>query len=306
MSRLIAAAVCGVPVTGPAQAATDGQAGAAASSEEEIVVTGRRDATDAVQDFVGSITVPADDQIARFESPICPVSHGLPDGHGEVIEARLRQIADHIGLGSRTEGCQPNVIVIVADDAPRFIEALRQERPELFGTFGLSDLRALERLSGPSRAWQVTEVRGADGRPAQRVSWLETGPGQPPRYIPRGTQLAGVMPSLTQRSTRLDLSLAFVILDLQAAEGLTLLQLADHAAMRTLARTEPRKLPAGRSISTLFIDKDAGGTPAEALTAPDAAYLRAIYRTGNTAGARQRRSSIVHTMQRDLQASRDE
>ena len=96
--------------------------------------------------------------------------------------------------------------------------------------------------------------------------------------------------------------MSFVVFDLAAIEGLTLLQIADHAAMRALARTSPAALPARRSILTLFADRDAGSDPAGELTGWDIAYLAALYRTGNVVSAHQHQASIARTMRAELVA----
>ena len=265
---------------------------------QEIVVTGDRDPEESVRAFVEAVTVETDDQIARFESPICPAAFGLPAGHSEVIVERIRLIAEHLEIPLAGRGCTPNVVVLVADRGGEVVRRLRRERPDMFAALELSDIRDVMRLDGPVRAWQLTELRGADGR---RLDWIEV--GRERRLRP---SLSGVMPSLTQRPTRHDLSVAFILFDLDAVEGLTLLQIADHAAMRALARTEPAALPARRSILTLFRDRDAGGAPAEELTGWDAAYLRALYRTGNTVSAHQQRSSLARTMRQDIASTPQE
>ena len=264
-------------------------------AREDIVVTGTRDAGRAVRDFVAAVTVETDDQIARFATPVCPASFGLPPAHNEVITARVRQIADYVGLGAAADDCLPNVVIVVTESGGDFVERLHHERPDLFRMMELSDIRRVLRLAGPSRAWQVVELRGADGRP---TDWLEVGKER--RLRPA---LSGVMPSLTQRPTRQDLALSFIVFDLDAVAGLTLLQIADHAAMRALARTDAAALPARRSILTLFADRDAGAAPAAELTGWDVAYLGALYRTANSVSAHQQRSSVARTMRRELESA---
>lgn len=271
------------------------------AADEEIVVTGVRDGRDPVSAFVEEVTVDTDDQLVRFRAPICPIAIGLPEGHAGVIEARIRQIAEHLGLGDAQGPCRANVVIVVANEGGDFVRQLRRERPEAFAALELPEIRDIMRLAGPVRAWQMVEPRGADGRPMQRLSFIES-PGGPPRPVVRGFMLTGVMPSITQRPTRQDLVHSFIVFDVDALEGLTLLQIADHAAMRALARTVPARLPAGRSILTLFADKGAGAATADELTSWDAAYLRALYRTTNTLTAHQQRSNVAQTMRRDLES----
>lgn len=286
---LLAALLCG-----PVAAAQQPQAG-----EEEILVTGERDRGEALRAYVEEVTVETGGQIPRFAEPICPASFGLPSGHNEVVVERLRLIAEHLGIGAARRDCRPNVVVVVTDSGGDFVRSLRRERPELFAALELRDLRTVMRQPGPVRTWQAIEPRGADGRPMATVAFLEVNGGL--QYIGRARHLTGVMPSLTQRPTRQDLSLSFIVFDLDAIEGLTLLQIADHAAMRALARTEPARLPPRWSILTMFSDRDAAAAPAEELTSWDAAYLHALYRTANVVGAHQQRASIANTMRRALE-----
>jgi hypothetical protein len=287
----------------PAPASQVGQPPAQPSSEEQILVTGSRSAREPVHAFVESVTVESDDQIAKFAAPICPVALGLPEGQSEVIVTRLRQIAQHLGIGAGGRGCAPNLVVVVSDSGSEFMRRLHREHPALFSMFELSEIREIMRLEGPVRAWQLVEPRGADGRPMQRITFLD---GQPPRYIPRGYQLTGVMPSITQTPTRQDLALSFVVFDVEALDGLTLLQIADHAAIRALARTRPSAMPAGRSILGLFEDRRSGAGPADELTPWDSAYLTALYRTMNNVTAQRQRSGIARSMRQELGMGRQE
>jgi len=273
--------------------------------EQQVVVTGERERNRAepVRSYIEAVTIETEDQIARFEAPICPASFGLPPGQNEVVAGRVRLVAEHLGVRTADRDCRPNVVIIVADDGERFLQALRRERPALFAHLPLADIRAMLRLEGPARAWHQVEARGADGRPMERINWLETGGGEPPRYIVRGHRLPGIVPSLIGRPTRQDLSLAFIVFDLDALGGLTLLQIADHAAIRALARTRPAALPARRSILALFADRGRGVTPAEELTGWDVAYLQALYRSGNTIAANQQRGTMSRLMRAELEAS---
>lgn len=269
----------------------------------EIIVTGVRDGRDPIFAFIEEVTVETDGQIAKFAVPICPIAIGLPVGHAEVIEARIRQIADHLGLGAEEGPCRANVVVAVADEGGDFVRQLRRERPEVFAALELPDIRSIMRLRGPVRAWQVVEPRGIDGRPMERISFIQTGPSEPPRPVARGFMLTGVMPSITGRPIRQDIVHSFIVFDVDALEGLTLLQIADHAAMRALARTTAAPLQAGRSIITLFADRDRSAEAARELTSWDAAYLRALYRTSNAVTAHQQRGNLARTMRRDLESS---
>jgi hypothetical protein len=260
---------------------------------EDILVTGSRD--DPIGAFVEAVTVETDRQIARFEAPACPLSLGLPPDHNDFVEVRLRQIADHLGIGVQAPGCSPNIVVIVADAGDELAERLRADRPDVFATLDLHEIRAVMRQPGPVRSWQIVETKGADGRPLRPVT-----------LVPGGREFLGVtgggVGSLTRQATRQDLAVSYVVFDLDAIEGLTLLQLADHAAMQAFARTRVSAMAPGRSILTMFEDRQAAAGPARELTAWDGAYLRALYRTGSTVTAHQQQANMVRAMHRDLEA----
>jgi hypothetical protein len=271
------------------------------AGDEAIVVTGDRDREQTIRSQIEAVTVETDDQLARFSDPICPASFGLPPGYGEVIVERVREVAARAGLATGAPGCRPNIVILVAGSGGDFVHSLRRERPDMFAGLEPADVRAVMRADGPVRVWQLVEPRGADGRPMRRIGFIEGGEG-PPRPT-SAYELTGVMPSLTQRPTRQDLSLSFVVFDLDAIEGLTLIQIADHAAIRALARTRAAALPVGRSILGLFADRRAGALPAEEMTDWDFAYLSALYRSGRTLSAHQQRSSMARAIGRALDNS---
>ena len=288
-----------VPASGAVAAAQSGP-----DAGDPIVVTGSRERAEAIRAYVEAVTVETDDQLAKFAAPVCPASFGLPAGHNEVITARLRQIADAVGTGAAGAGCRPNVVVVVAERGGDFVQRLRDARPDLFAALELPDIRRVMRAEGPVRAWQVVEPRGADGRPMAWVSFLQMGGGAQ-IYIGRARHLTGVGPSLTQMPTRQDLALSFIVFDLEAIEGLTLLQIADYAAARALARTEAAPMSSRRSILSLFEIRFGGVAPPGELTDWDAAYLRALYRTTNSVRGAQQRANMARTMMRELDDRQD-
>jgi hypothetical protein len=260
-------------------------------SEGNVLVIGTRDMGEAASDFVRQITVETADQIAKFSDDICPASFGLPAAYNVVIVERMRQVAQATGVGTARAGCRPNVVIITADDTGELVTRLHDERADMFRGLELADIRRVMRSDQPIRVWQMVETRGADGRPTQ---WIELVPGRTVRA------LTGVMPSMTQESTRQDLAMSVVVFDVDAIEGMTLTQIADYAAMRSFARTGTGRVPYRRSILTLFDDSAAEGVGVDALTPWDAAYLRALYATNNTVSGARQRSDMARMIERDL------
>ncbi|PWG02606.1 hypothetical protein [Sphingosinicella humi] len=262
----------------------------ASPADDEIVVTGQRDREEAIHDFIETVTVEANGQMATFRVPVCPMSFGLPADYNEVVATRIREVASAAGVPLAEAGCDPNLVVIVADDSRDFFHAFRRDRPTLFHALELSEIKDVQKAEGPVRAWQV-QLRGSDGRPARWVRFQVGGSMSPPRQM-----LDGVTPSRIQKGTRRDLSITFVVFDLAATDGLTLTQIADHAAMRTLARTEPAD---ARAPSILALFNEDGPHP-DSLTTWDAAYLKALYATNNTVAASQQQSNMARLIGKAL------
>jgi hypothetical protein len=233
--------------------------------------------------------------MAKFRVPVCPASFGLPEAHNAVIAERIREVARAADIPLAKPGCDRNLVVIVADDSRDFFDEFRAERPTLFHALELSEIKDVQNAEGPVRAWQVVELRGSDGRKPRRISFLHI-PGKPPQYIVNGYELTGVTPSRIQKATRRDLAISFVVFDLAATNGLTLTQIADHAAMRTLARTEAAEAGAP-SILALFQD---GAYHADGLTEWDAAYLKSLYATNNTVSASQQQANMARLIGEEL------
>jgi hypothetical protein len=268
---------------------------------DEIVVTGQRDREEAIHEFIDAVTIEVNDQMATFRVDVCPASFGLPAPYNEIVASRIRQVADEAGVPVAEPGCDPNLVVMVADDSLDLFDQFRKDRPALFHALELSEIRDVREAEGPVRAWQVVELRGSDGRKPERIAFIE-GLGGPPRYVSRGYKLTGVLPSRILKATRPDLAISFVVFDLAAIEGLTLTQIADHAAMRTLAKTDAAKAGAP-TILALF---EEGGYRAGGLTTWDAAYLKSLYATTNTVSASQQQSNMERLIGEELEEATGE
>ncbi len=262
------------------------------AAPDEIVVTGQRDREEAIHAFIETVTVEANGQMATFRVPVCPMSFGLPAEYNTVVADRIREVAGAAGVPLAESGCDPNLVIIVADDSRDFFDAFRRDRPTLFHALELSEIKDVQVAEGPVRAWQLVQLRGSDGRPARWVRFQVGDSVSPPRQM-----LDGLTPSRIQKGTRRDLSITFVVFDLAATDGLTLTQIADHAAMRTLARTEGADAGAP-SILALFNE---GGPRADGLTTWDAAYLKSLYATNNTVSASQQQSNMARLIGEQLE-----
>ena len=294
--------------TAIAQSERSGDA-AEAPNGETIIVTGSRVTDEAVSDFVEALTVETSgDQLAAFHAPICPMSMGLPEAFNRVIEQRIRTVAEQAGIDVAGEDCSPNITVFIADNGADLISRLRSEYPSLFAGRDASANRGLVLQAGPVRAWQVLDVRGSDGRPVQRINFLDARglPRGSVFFLPRGKFVDGGVSSTLTRSTRQDLAFSYVVIDVAAIDGLSLVQVADHAAMRALAQTDPEDANAtGQpTILTLFADRPLGQAAPTAITEWDKAFLKSLYETRRTVSAGLQRSNMARIVREELEADK--
>jgi len=277
--------------------ATGAQAVAAPATQTgeqpTITVTGERPTDAQVQHFVEAFAIAShSDRLARFESAVCPVALGLADKFNRDVEKRLRRLAAAAGMRVEKEGCGGNVLVFVTTDKKALLGSIRKTRPRLFGQMTPGQISSLVASAEPAIAWQVLEIRGADGRT------LANGGGNGDRP----DTLYGVTSSRLLPQTRVDVSAAVVVLEASAVSGVTVTQLADYAAMRAFAHTDPDAAARQNAptILKLLADKKAARASPLSLTAWDLAYLKSLYGITNMLQAGAQRGELQQLMRRNL------
>ena len=261
------------------------------SEPSEIVVTGTRDVDKQISDFVGALKpAPADRQLGRFESAVCPAVVGLDPAQKAAVERRLRSVAGAAGMDVAPEGCAVNALLMVAEDKKKFIEALRDRHPQYLGDLGPSDTRRLIRGPGPTASWQLKGVLNARG---VRLDDQTSDGGVPTN---RTTELS----SRITAATRPVFEASALVVERRSLSGLTTLQLADYAAMRLFARTDPARL-AGSSAPTIMtiLNAPMGSETPLTLTKWDLGLLRGLYGSANNSYAGAQRSAIARQIEEE-------
>lgn len=250
-------------------------AGAAAQQGDSIVVTGRAEAEAAEEPEVvrkargitPGVNALRHEPVALVQEPLCPGVAGLSAAGAGAIVDRIRDNARSLGIRlAGEEACEPNLVIAFVADVGRHLAGLARKSPHLFDTLRPADRRALMEAQGPVRAWNLTATFTRDNMPMGRPEGLV----QPPAVTMWSAH------SKIYTPTRQDIVASFVLIDRAAVRGMTLVQLADYATMRGLARTRPPERPGEPgSVLSLF---EAGPDAAPAgLTAFDSAYLAALY-----------------------------
>ena len=272
-------------------AAPDAPQSAPPSGSEDIVVEGVRVKRERVRDFIKALDdVPNFGQIGKFHAPVCPAVMGLPPAQNQMVAERMRRVAQAVGIRTAEAKCAPNVLLIASIDKGSTIEALYESYPAYFRGVPRKDVRRMAESKEPSVAWQIPGLLSADGTTLKKLPL-----GGP--YINEGTNSgsrvrAGTMPQFVA---------SVVMVERAALTGLNVTQVADFAAMRAFADTEPRRAAASGAptILTILHKGDEQLVPVT-LTQWDLGYLKSLYATSNAYYANYQRGDMEHQLVKEL------
>jgi hypothetical protein len=245
----------------------------AESREDAIVVTedrgwpGSREVNRQARDISGITSDIYDKPLARIEDQLCPGVIGLKREAAQLMIDRIRWNAGRFDLSLADDSrCSPNLIIAFVEDGKTQIAELHENQPWLFRSLSLAERAALLEESGPVRVWTTAQLRTRDGMPVRRRQNL-TDPPVTSMWMAHSKIYLTIREDITQ---------VVVLLDRDAMRGKTVIQLADYATMRGLARTRPIEGDAVAldTILTLF---DTSAVPPDGLTDFDQAYLRSLY-----------------------------
>jgi hypothetical protein len=275
------------------QAATP--APAPAQPGPDIVVQGTRDVERRVSSFIRALTdVPLSGEISRFDWAVCPAVAGLSDRQNDTAAERMRAVADAAGIPVGKANCKPNVLVVVTTDTQKFVASLKGSDPTNFDGVPPREMDAL-RHARTAAAWHIEGRLDGDGREVPRDA--QTG-----EYMLSRTDV----PSRISTTSRPHFVAAIVVVDSDALSGLTVVQLADYAAMRAFAHSDPTRLGNTPAPSILTIlDAPPGTAIPITMTQWDFAYLKALYASTENRLAGQQRHEMARQMANDLKGPHD-
>ena len=257
------------------------------ADQTPIVVTGDKVSNDAIRTFVRDLTrARSNAQLRRFEHSVCPLALGLPQEQRDVVENRIRLVANEVGISVANPKCAPNLLLIVAADKPAVMEELRRHYVYVYGDVSGNRIRDLIRSPDPVAAWQIDGPPMTDGRdiPTDFGSGLTLN-----RTTARGSRItAAAYPQF---------SAAVVIVARDALAGLTTTQLADYVTLRALTGADPARLTkSGPSTILHAIDAPEGSEVPITMTEWDLAFLRGYYDARRNLSPAAQRSAITKTV----------
>ncbi len=235
------------------------------SSEEEKL--DRRAQQKVVRDFMREVTgrLPSSRPVARFHRPLCLEVAGINLNYADDFANRILDNAEKARVPLATGKCDANALVIFTGESRQELQQARKKNRAIFGELGASGVKTLVESRDDAFAWRMTRMVGLTGRPVGMdlsEFWDNDATGYPSRFTP---------------AIKIDVAGAIVLIDRDATDGMTALQLADYATLRLLAPTseiEEKEEGAPATIMTLFLDRETA--PAQ-LTEFDLAFLHSVY-----------------------------
>jgi hypothetical protein len=260
-------------------------------NDRDIIVKGERIKHEQITGFIKALSnVPSAGQIGRFHSAVCPAAVGLPKRQGDAVAERMRRVAAAADIRIARGTCTPNVFLIAVPDKRAAIRQLSSQFPAYFGEMTARQIKQLANDPRPAVAWQVENRLSADGEELEKPIGTDF-------YIVKGTGSgsrirAGSVPNFIA---------SIVMVDLNSIGGLTVTQVADYAAMRAFAETDPARASHAGAPTILTILDAADSQPIPlTLTAWDLGYLKSLYTTSNAYYASYHRGEMAHVLKQEL------
>ena len=290
------------------------------NSLPQVTVQAQREAlAEQARQFVGKVSgsswaTAVDHPLELWRSPVCVAVAGLRP-QGEFIFKRFTEIITDVGATVGTNGCTPNLIVVLTTKPEAFLSAWRKRDQRMFGGANPGLVNQFFTHALPVRVWYNTSFAGRDAAPGASSSALSSA------ATAGGGAMAGGAGTSTQTQlmlldiptfqdqpggTRLsltavpDLSSTIVVVDLKQCEGFGWGALTDYIAMVSLTNVD---------LSTNFVDMPSVlalfSAPADkrltGMTDWDRAYLKAVYHSRRM--ARLQRVEIREQMVREMDTS---
>jgi hypothetical protein len=273
------------------------------TATDTIVVTGQKPEKKVIRqqasDFIRTvIKLPDDGQYARRNAPICPKVFGVDAQYAQIVEKRIRDIAEAVEAPIAKSSCKLNLVVRFSADGDGYINKLKTAKPGLFATIPLPERKSFFAGTGPVRWWYNLHFTGSDGRDLVSSSPVELPIG--PLLSSKGFA-RNLNSSIVDTNLIVKIEASSVIIDVNKVTGFPLDTIASYAAMVSLGHIrQDADYTGSPSILGIFSSvQDIAEAPRD-LTEWDYAYLCALYKIPLNRVARTQRSKIATTMAKDL------
>jgi hypothetical protein len=270
-SNLRATVLLGLALAALCPAHALAQTEAEQDDQNSIVVTGEKPTQSEVTRQARQITQPTGIRYAplpRFEGDrLCPGVIGMKADFASLVVDRIRANAERFGLWMTEDDgtCAPNFVIAFVDDGQATLQQVADGQSWLFKDMPRHERVELLADEGPAHVWTTTQARTRDG-----MNLPDRPDGRKASAMGSGGR------ARVQLGAREDITGVLILFDRDDVGDLTLIQLADYATMRGLARTRPVDGD-GQAMATILALFDRAATPVAEMTDFDRAYLSALY-----------------------------
>ena len=237
-------------------------------------------------------------QVARWFTAVCPKVFGLNSDQAGRIEARIRAVTKMVGAPLAGTSCQPNLVIVFADDADAMVERLGNSPPGRLGSPGSTAVRRLKTEQAPVRWWYNVSIQSSVGTPGMpdapsgaKFTDYFGNQGEPPGNIDSAT-LHHYSASLVSTRSARGIYAATLVVDSKRIGAVSVRSIADYAALVGLAEINFGASP-DSSILSLFANSND-----RQLSDRDLSFLNGLYRIAMDREAHLQRQMLVNEIVR--------
>jgi hypothetical protein len=265
----------------------------AQDKKSEIIVQGTRNRDAEIKAFVRDLTpAPIRGQLGRFEAKVCPRAFGLQGGQNAEIEERIRRVAAAAGVPVANAGCIVNLALFITPDKAGLLKELAHWPGMFPEQWSGATIRDLQNDPDPVAAWQTEQHIWQDGVPLTRD---DNNAPEGNMFVPHAVATR-LKPSAYPTFVK-----SVLVIQANALAGLTPVQVADYVAMRSLIKTDPKRIETGGHESILkVVDAPMGSPTPPTLTAWDLSFLKAFYASGASNYVEYQRAQLKGLMKKEL------
>jgi hypothetical protein len=278
---------------------------AADNSMETVEVTASREKMrKEIQIFVHKVTRLEGEFVGRWGGAVCPMAVGVSDAQAQFIQRRIVEVQDTVRKKKTKpeKKCQPNLFVIITNEADQVIADWKERDP---GMFRWKSREGVSRSggTGPVKTWHNAILTPSDGTAINDAATVSAAGLSSNSQVTTGSRVQINKPSCPlqgriEASCWEHINAVVVLVDTRAAGNVTVAQLADYIAVVSLSQIDlSADLGGIDSILRLFA-QPRPEVPPTGMTEWDHAFLNGLYRASYSPVNQQR--DIAARMVREL------
>jgi hypothetical protein len=256
-----------------------------------------------IQTFVHKVTRLEGEFVGRWGGFVCPMVVGVTNAQSMFIQRRMIEVQNTVRQKKPDpdKPCDPNLFVIITDEADQVLADWKQRDPGMF-RWKARDNVSRSGGTGPVRTWHNAILTGADGESINQVSAVTQISAGSSR-VSTGAGFDIEKPSCplkgrVEASCWEHIDAVVVLVDARQTGKVTLAQLADYISVVSLSQIDlSADLGGIDSILRLF-SQPPPEVPPVGITEWDYAFLNGLYRASYSPMNQQR--DIAARMVREL------